>query len=267
MSTGLSQAPISGHELPDAELFGRWQHERDARAREELVDRYMPLARSLARRYANAREPIDDLVQVASLGLIKAIDRFDAGRGLRFSSYAVPTILGELKRYFRDTGWAVHVPRSAQEDALELQGAQEKLTARTGRAPSVNELAEFMELSVEEVVDRLEIVTAHHATSLDTPIEEDEGDTGTMVDVFGVEESGFKRVEDRLMLSAVAESLSPRDRRAVELRFRHDMTQTEIAREIGISQMQVSRLLRSALDSMRERAAAQQPEPPRPRPL
>ena len=258
MSTGLPHAPILGHELPDAELFERWQQDQDTRAREELVDRYMPLARSLARRYASAREPIDDLVQVASLGLVKAVDRFDPTRGLRFSSYAVPTILGEIKRYFRDTGWAVHVPRSAQEDALELQRVQAKLTARTGRPPSVNELAEFMELPVEEVLDRLEIVTAHHATSLDTPREEDESETTAMVDVFGVEESGFQRVEDMLTISAVADSLSPRDRRAVELRFREDMTQTEIAREIGISQMQVSRVLRAALDTMRERAASQQ---------
>src|SRR5438874_8621120 len=137
------------------ELFTRWQKSRDQRAREELVNRFLPLARNLARRYSGAREPFDDLMQVASLGLVKAIDRFDPERGTAFSSFAVPTILGELKRYFRDLGWAVHVPRGAQEQALKVEEAQQLLTARTGRPPSVPDLAEYLELSIEEVLDAL----------------------------------------------------------------------------------------------------------------
>src|SRR6202161_4027299 len=133
------------------ELFARWQEHGDRRAREELVERFLPLARNLARRYAGAREPFDDLLQVASLGLVKAIDRFDIDRGAAFSSFAVPTILGELKRYFRDLGWSVHVPRGAQERALKVQEAQERLTTRTGRPPTVHELAEYLELAVEDV--------------------------------------------------------------------------------------------------------------------
>src|SRR5579859_6017671 len=154
------------------DLFIRWRKFDDQAAREELVERFLPLARNLARRYAGAREPFDDLLQVASLGLVKAIDRFDEERGAAFSSFAVPTILGELKRYFRDLGWSVHVPRGAQEQALKVQEAQERLTSRTGRPPSVNELAEYLELSIEDVLDAIETAAAHHSASLDAPRED-----------------------------------------------------------------------------------------------
>jgi RNA polymerase sigma-B factor len=254
MSQGQSYDRCHYREPSEAQLFHRWQETRDTRAREELVARYLPLARSLARRYSGSREPLDDLLQVASLGLLKAVDRFDATRGLRFSSFAVPTILGELKRHFRDTGWSLHVPRSAQEDALELQQVQERLTSRTGRPPTVGELGEFMELSVEEVLERLEAVAAHHTASLDVPLEADQDEAGSMLDLFGGEESGYQRVEDGLTISAVAAELSPRELKALELRFDHDLTQSEIAEQLGISQMQVSRILRRVLDSMRERA-------------
>ena len=136
-----------------SELFVRWQQHEDRSARDELVARFLPLARKLARRYAGAREPFDDLLQVASLGLVKAVDRFDSERGTAFSSFAVPTILGELKRYFRDLGWSVHVPRGAQEQALKVEEAQQTLTAKTGRPPSVQELAEYLEMSIEDVLD------------------------------------------------------------------------------------------------------------------
>src|SRR5947209_1728968 len=162
-------------------LFIRWQQHGDQRAREELVDRFLPLAPNLARRYAGAREPFDDLLQVASLGLVKAIDRFDVDRGAAFSSFAVPTILGELKRYFRDLGWSVHVPRGAQEQALKVQEAQELLTTRTGRPPTVNELAEYMEFAVEDVLDALETAAAHHASSLDAPREDGDDESGALV--------------------------------------------------------------------------------------
>jgi RNA polymerase sigma-B factor len=234
-------------------LFVRWQKSGDQRAREELVNRFLPLARNLARRYAGAREPFDDLLQVASLGLVKAIDRFDVERGAAFSSFAVPTILGELKRYFRDLGWSVHVPRGAQEQALKVQEAHERLTTKTGRPPTVNELAEYLELSVEDVLDALETAAAHHSTSLDAPREDrSTGESGSLVDVFGEEDARYELVDETVTISVAARDLSARERRVLALRFANDMTQTQIAQEIGVSQMQVSRILRRALNRLRE---------------
>jgi RNA polymerase sigma-B factor len=234
------------------ELFIRWQKRGDHEARGELVDRFLPLARKLARRYAGAREPFEDLMQVASLGLVKAVDRFDAERGTAFSSFAVPTILGELKRYFRDLGWSVHVPRGAQEMALKVEEAQQRLTTRTGRPPSVNELAEFLEMSIEDVLDALETASAHHSTSLDAPREDGEDESGTLADAFGEEDARYELVDESVTISIAARELSPRERRVLALRFVKDMTQTQIAEEIGVSQMQVSRILRRALGRLRE---------------
>jgi RNA polymerase sigma-B factor len=236
----------------NTELFVRWRRSGDQRAREELVDRFLPLARNLARRYAGAREPFDDLLQVASLGLVKAIDRFDVERGAAFSSFAVPTILGELKRYFRDLGWSVHVPRGAQEQALKVQEAHERLTTRTGRPPTVNELAEYLELSVEDVLDALETAAAHHSTSLDAPREDRGDESGSLVEVFGEEDHRYELVDQTATISAAARELTARERRVLALRFVGDMTQTQIAQEIGVSQMQVSRILRRALTRLRE---------------
>lgn len=234
------------------ELFLRWQRDGDQRAREELVDLFLPLARNLARRYAGAREPFEDLLQVASLGLVKAIDRFDVDRGAAFSSFAVPTILGELKRYFRDLGWSVHVPRGAQELALKVEDAQHTLTSRAGRPPSVQELAQYLELSIEDVLDALETAAAHHSSSLDVPRDDGEGESGTLVDAFGTEDVRFEIVEANVTIAAAAAHLSPRERRVLALRFIDDLTQTQIADAIGVSQMQVSRILRRALARLRE---------------
>ena len=239
------------------ELFVRWQQHGDRNARDELVTRFLPLARKLARRYAGAREPFEDLLQVASLGLVKAVDRFDAERGTAFSSFAVPTILGELKRYFRDLGWAVHVPRGAQEQALKVQEAQERLTSRTGRPPTVDELAQYLELAVEDVLDALETAAAHHSASLDAPREDGDDDSGTLVDVFGQEDPRFELIDESVTISAAASELTPRERRVLALRFVGDMTQTQIAAEIGVSQMQVSRILRRALTRLRELTEAE----------
>lgn len=233
-------------------LFTRWQQHNDQRAREELVERFLPLARKLARRYSGAREPFDDLLQVASLGLVKAIDRFDTSRGTAFSSFAVPTILGELKRYFRDLGWAVHVPRGAQELALKVEEGQQQLTARTGRPPSVYDLAEYLELSIEQVLDALETSGAHHTVSLDTPRDDADGEAGTLADAFGERDQRFEFVEASVSIAAAARQLSARERRVLELRFVRDLTQTQIAELIGVSQMQVSRILRRALAQLRE---------------
>jgi RNA polymerase sigma-B factor len=175
-------------QVENDELFKRLSESGDSSAREELAERFLPLARNLARRYVGAREPFDDLLQVASLGLVKAIDRFDPERGAAFSSFAVPTILGELKRYFRDLGWSVHVPRGAQEQALKVQEAQERLTSNSGRPPTVDKLAQYLELSVEEVLDALETAAAHHSASLDAPRDADEEDGGTLVNMLGQED-------------------------------------------------------------------------------
>jgi RNA polymerase sigma-B factor len=230
----------------------RWQQRGDHRARAELVDRFLPLALKLARRYQGAHEPLDDLMQVASLGLVKAIDRFDYNRGIAFSSFAVPTIVGELKRYFRDLGWGVHVPRGAQERALKVEEAQRKLTVKSGRAPSVSELAEYMEISIEDVLDGLEAAAAHHSMSLDVPREDGDGESGTLADLFGEVDDRFELVESGATIAQAARHLSDRERQVLTLRFVEDQTQTQIAEQIGVSQMQVSRILRRSLAHLRE---------------
>jgi RNA polymerase sigma-B factor len=241
-------------------LFDRWQRLHERAARDELVARFLPLARKLARRYSGAREPFEDLLQVASLGLVKAVDRFDSRRGTAFSSFAVPTILGELKRYFRDLGWAVHVPRGAQERAVKVEDAQQQLSAKSGRAPTVPELAEYLELSIEDVLDSLETSRAHHAASLDAPYDDGEGENGTVVDTFGSEDPGLRLADAKATVNAAALHLSAREREVLALRFVHDMTQTEIAVRIGVSQMQVSRILRRSIARLAELTAAE-PEP------
>jgi RNA polymerase sigma-B factor len=233
------------------QLFVRWQQRQDQAAREELVKRFMPLARTLARRYNGAREPFEDLLQVASYGLLKALDRFDPDRGTAFSSFAVPTILGELKRYFRDVGWSVHVPRGTQELAQKVRRAQEKMTAQTGRSPTVDGLAQYMELSVEDVLEGLEAAEAHHSTSLDVRCDED-GDSSSLGDFFAIEEAGFERVEARVTVADALQELSPREREVLRLRFFEDRAQTEVAKEIGVSQMQVSRIQHRAIARLRE---------------
>jgi RNA polymerase sigma-B factor len=233
-------------------LFDRWQRHGDVRAREELVERFLPLARKLARRYAGAREPFDDLLQVASLGLVKAIDRYDGSRGTAFSSFAVPTILGELKRYFRDLGWAVHVPRGAQERAVKVEEANQQLSARSSRAPTVQELAAYLEFSIEDVLDALETSRAHHASSLDAPYDDGEGESGAMVDSFGGDDPRLRLADERVTVGAAARHLPSREREVLALRFVHDLTQTQIADRIGVSQMQVSRILRRATARLAE---------------
>jgi RNA polymerase sigma-B factor len=238
--------------IANEELFADWQQRRDPRAREELARRFLPLARKLARRYSGAREPFEDLLQVASLGLVKAIDRYDLERGTAFSSFAVPTILGELKRYFRDLGWAVHVPRGAQELAVKVEEAQQTLSTRTGHSPTVQELAGYLELSIEDVLEALETSRAHHASSLDAPCDDGEGEAGTVADRFGTEDSSLRLADDRVTVGTAARQLAPREREVLMLRFVKDMTQTQIADQIGVSQMQVSRILRRALARLTE---------------
>jgi RNA polymerase sigma-B factor len=242
-----------GRENDGLELFRRWQSDHDWSAREALVRRHLSLARKIARRYAHTREPFDDLFQVASLGLLKAIDRFDPDRGLVFSSYAVPTILGELKRHFRDRGWAVHVPRGLQELALKVQDAEIKLSSRAQRSPTVVEIAQYLEIETEQVLEALEVLATHHAASLDAPVGQVlDDETLTRLDTIGVEDDRFVLVDTAASLSAAVERLPDSDRLVLALRFDEALTQHQIAERIGVSQMQVSRILRRITDQLRE---------------
>jgi RNA polymerase sigma-B factor len=232
-------------------LFLCWKREGDESARELLVERYMPLARKLARRYGRSSEPFEDLVQVATVGLLKAMERFEPERGSAFQSFAIPTILGEMRRYFRDSGWAVHVPRSAQERALKVRDAEERLANEHGRSPTVNELAQYLELDTEEVLDALQAIQGYQAVSLEAPRGSDSTEAPSYAESIGAEDERYELVELDAMVSSALAQISPRDRLILQLRFVDDLTQTQIAERVGISQMQVSRLLRRSIDQLR----------------
>ena len=235
----------------DLELLRRYHREGDAAARDELVERMLPVVRQLARRYQRGSEQLDDLVQVGSLGLVKAIDRFDVDRGSPFMRYAVPTILGEIKRHFRDTGWAAHVPRGMQERVMEVKGAMEELGSKLGRSPSPRELADALSLQLEEVLEALEAATAYAAVSLDAPRPGDDGERETYAESMGERDGSYELVEDAATVLPALGVLPERERLIVHLRFAEDLTQSEIAERIGVSQMHVSRLLRRALARVR----------------
>lgn len=233
------------------QLFTAWQQDADQGAREALVTRFTPLARGLARRYDRSSEPFDDLLQVAMLGLLKAIDRFDPSRGNAFASFAVPTILGEMRRYFRDSGWGVHVPRSLQERTLKVSDAQEMLTRERGRAPSIVDIATYLELSVEEVNEALQTARVYDVMSLDAPRSSEDGESQSFGETVGQLDERYELIElDATLLSALGE-IPRRERAILHMRFVEELTQTQIAERIGISQMQVSRLLRRSLDKLR----------------
>ena len=225
------------------------------RARDELCNRFMPLARQLARRYQRGNEPLEDLVQVASLGLIKAIDRYDTDRGTAFSSYAVPTILGELKRYFRDVGWAVHVPRGMQERIMQVNSTVESLSRRLGRSPTPAEVGAEIGAAAEDVLEAMDASVAYEATSLDAPRSGD-GESDSYADSIGADDDSYEQIEYMQSIAPTMRALPDRDRLVLKLRFEHDLTQSEIADRIGVSQMHVSRLIRRALTRLRTVADA-----------
>ena len=229
-------------------LFTRWQQDRDPHARERLVEHYLPMANRLARRYWSANEPMGDLCQVAALGLIKAIDGYDTSRPNGFRSYAVPSILGELRRYFRDCGWSVHVPRGLQEMAIKVDQARRELDTKHA-VVTVSMIAEYLELPVESVSEALAANHAHFATSLETPSESEEEGL-TLGNTLGSIDSAFGHAEIGADVARASRILSERDRRVLLLRFGADLTQAEIASELGISQMHVSRILRKSLDRL-----------------
>jgi len=219
----------------------------DAGARRQLAEEMLPLARALAHRYAGRGEPLDDLIQVACIGILKAIDGFDITRAVRFSSYATPTVLGELKRHFRDRTWAMRVPRGLQELQLRVARARERMTNELGRSPTVDELAVAVDAPFEEVLVTIESVGARRARSLDEPM----GDDVTLADALGAQDPELDRAEMRAMLDSALDVLSRRDREVLRLRFEQDLTQSQIADRIGVSQMQVSRLIRQSLARLR----------------
>jgi len=244
-------------EASTRELLREYHERGDLDARARLIEAGLPLVRALARRYAGRTEQLEDLVQVGAIGLIKAIDRFELERGVALSTYAIPTIIGELKRHFRDKGWAVHVPRRLKELSLQLTQHVEELSGKLGRSPTVAELARAANADEEEVVEALDIGQAYSTLSL-SEVPGDGEELDPLVSI-GELETGYETSEDRALLLPGFRSLEERERRILHLRFFGGLTQSQIAEEIGISQMHVSRLIRRALEKMREEIEHHEP--------
>jgi RNA polymerase sigma-B factor len=247
METAGGTLTTAARAARERELLRRYHVAGDPAARDELAEEMLPLARALAGRYAGRGEPLDDLVQVACIGIMKAIDGFDLDRPVRFSSYATPTVQGEIKRYFRDQTWAMRVPRGMQELQLEIARARDKLTTELGRSPNVQELAEAVDQPFEEVLLTIQSQEARRTRSLEEPMGEDM----TLADSVGGTDPELGRAEIRVLLDEAFDVLSDRDQEVLRLRFEEDLTQTEISARIGVSQMQVSRLIRQSLARLR----------------
>ena len=240
----------------DSSLLRRYHDQQDGAARDELVRKYLPLVRTLARRYSYTSEPLDDLCQVGAMALVKAIERYRPGNGASFKAYAVPTIVGELRRHFRDHGWAIHIPRSLQERSRTLSVALGELSAKIGRSPTIAELAAHTGMSREDVIEGLEVRMAYDAASLDaTPQGEEDSSWAARV---GEEDARFEMVEYQAVLERTMRALPDRERMLLHLRFIEDLSQSEIAKRVGVSQMHVSRLLRRAVGRLQAVAAAEE---------
>jgi RNA polymerase sigma-B factor len=237
----------------DRELLRRYHEGGDTSAREALVERHLPLVRSLARRYAGRGESLEDIEQVGAIGLIKAIDRFELSRDVSLATYATPNVVGEIKRHFRDKGWAIRVPRALQELNASMSGAIERLTIKLSRSPSIAEISEELKTTPEQVLEALEVGSAYSTVSLSA------GGTGSggeeqldPLEAIGEEDEGFARTEDRASLAPALERLPAREREILRMRFEEGLPQTQIAQRIGLSQMHVSRLIRKSLAAMRD---------------
>jgi RNA polymerase sigma-B factor len=239
----------------DKALLRRYHQEGDLQAREQLIERYLSLVRSLARRYAYRGEQLDDLVQIGAIGLIKAIDRFDLERGVELTTYATPNIIGEIKRHFRDKGWSVRVPRGLQELNVQISKLVEQLTVQLGRSPTIAELAEAAGVEEENVLEALESGRAYSSVSLSPGGASDEEGELDPLESLGTEEHEYEISEDRAVLAPGFKVLDERERRILHLRFFRGLTQSQIAEQIGISQMHVSRLIRRSLQKIREEIA------------
>jgi RNA polymerase sigma-B factor len=242
------------------ELLQRYRQTRDEAVREELVSRFLPFARGLALRYRGGSEPAEDLIQVASLGLVKAIDRFEPERGVPFTAFAAPTILGELRRHFRDRGWTLRVPRGLQERIAQIDEAITKLTGKLGRPPSIGEISDKLGLESAEVLEAFEASHNRRMLSLDQPIAAGDADETAMSERIGETDSGFEAIEYRAALEENLPLLDERERMVLKLRFEDDLTQSQIAERIGFSQMHVSRILRRTLERLREAVEEEAPE-------
>jgi RNA polymerase sigma-B factor len=232
-------------------LLVRYHKEGDRRARERVIQEQLPLVEFLARKFAGRGEPVDDLVQVASVGLIKAVDRFDVDRQIEFSTYATPNILGEIKRYFRDKGWAMRVPRRLQELRQSAKEAIRDETVSSGRSPTIQELSRSLNADEESVAEALTLGRAYNTNSLDAPVNQDDTDGDTIVDLQADGDSPIDGIEDKLLLRSAMRLLKDQQQTILKLRFDEGKTQTEIADRIGVSQMHVSRLLRRAIEDLR----------------
>jgi RNA polymerase sigma-B factor len=244
----------------EKQLFLQYHRTGSRRDRDALIERFMPLARSLARRYRRGPEPLEDLEQVASLALLRAVEGFDPTRGLAFSSYAVPSIAGALKRHYRDFGWSVRMPRDLQELALRIDRFNDEAWATNGSAPTAAEITEKAGVSVEAVIEAREAHQALRADSLDQPLRSSEDDSGaSLLDTLGSGDVAFQRAFDRVALDTLLATLDERDRTIVRLYYREELTQAEIGRRLGLSQMHVSRLLRQATAQLTDTAAQETP--------
>ncbi len=235
------------------ELFRRFKEEGDMDAREKLVMSHLNLVRFIANKFKNRGEPIDDLIQVGCLGLLKAIDRFDPSRGLEFTTFATPTIMGEIKRHFRDKGWSVRVPRRLQELSAKVNQATDTLTSQLQRSPTIAEIADYLDATVDEVLEAMESSSAYSSVSLEAPSGADDDDTPSVIDRYATEDSDLAFTDDRIIIEEALASFSPRERDVIEMRFLKGMTQIEIAEKLGISQVQVSRLLRRTLKKIQDK--------------
>jgi RNA polymerase sigma-B factor len=246
-------------ERNDRELLRRYHEEGDLQAREQLIEQYMSLVRSLARRYSYRGEQLDDLVQIGAIGLIKAIDRFDLERGVELTTYATPNIIGEIKRHFRDKGWSVRVPRGLQELNVQLSRLIEQLTVQLERSPTIAELAKASDSTEEEVLEALESGRAYSTLSLSTGGGGGDGDDDLdPLESIGEEEHEYEVSEDRAVLEPGFRALDERERRILHLRFFEGLTQSQIAQQVGISQMHVSRLIRRSLEKIRAEIAEEE---------
>ena len=245
----------------DTALLRRYHEQGDLAARDELIGQYMSLVRSLARRYAYRGEQLDDLVQIGAIGLIKAIDRFDMSRGVELTTYATPNIIGEIKRHFRDKGWAVRVPRGLQELSVQLSKLVEQLTVQFSRSPTIAEIAKEAGVEEELVLEAIESGRAYSSVSLSAGAIGDEDGELDPLETIGTVEHEYEVSEDRAMLEPGLRVLDERERRILHLRFFEGLTQSQIAAQIGISQMHVSRLIRRALEKIREEIAEDEDEP------
>jgi RNA polymerase sigma-B factor len=247
----------------DRELLRRYHQEGDVAAREKLIEQYMSLVRSLARRYSYRGEQLEDLVQIGAIGLIKAIDRFDLDRGVELTTYATPNIIGEIKRHFRDKGWSVRVPRGLQELNVQLSRLIEQLTVQLGRSPTIPELAKAAGVEEEEVLEALESGRAYSSLSLSSGGTQEDGEELDPLESIGSDEHQYEVSEDRAVLAPGFRVLDERERKILHLRFFEGLTQSQIAQQIGISQMHVSRLIRRSLEKIREEIAADEEVPAR----